>query len=284
MRSILAIFCIIFTTNAFGKNLRDSVGVESDNGKQIILHKVAPKETYYSIARIYQIAPKEVIAYNKIKVLQPGIIIKVPTHRPFSTQKETSATSSAQLIDYKVGHKETLFAISRRFNTTVDELKRINKMSGNHLAEGQIIKVPLGAANTPVAPPHPPADIRTASPIKSLMDSTDTDSASQDAVRLQPNRYGLTERTEHGAAVWIADDHLDSSKMLALHRTAPIGTVIKITNPMTGKSTFAKVVGKYTENEMTKDVIIVITKATADTLGALDKRFMVDIDYGMPND
>jgi rare lipoprotein A (peptidoglycan hydrolase) len=72
--------------------------------------------------------------------------------------------------------------------------------------------------------------------------------------------------------------------MLALHQTAPIGTVIKITNPMTGKSTFAKVVGKFTQNESSKDAIIVVNKATANLIGALDKRFQVTLIYGVPNE
>jgi rare lipoprotein A (peptidoglycan hydrolase) len=72
--------------------------------------------------------------------------------------------------------------------------------------------------------------------------------------------------------------------MLALHQTAPIGTVVKITNPMTGKSTFAKIVGKFTENESTKDVIIVVTKAAADLIGVLDKRFQATLVYGVPNE
>ena len=68
--------------------------------------------------------------------------------------------------------------------------------------------------------------------------------------------------------------------MLILHRTAPVGTIIQITNPMTNRSTFAKVVGKFTENETTKDVIIVMTKAVADAVGALDKRFFCTLTYG----
>jgi hypothetical protein len=57
-----------------------------------------------------------------------------------------------------------------------------------------------------------------------------------------------------------------------------------VTNTMTNKSTFAKVVGKFTENESTRDVLIVITKSTADLIGALDKRFQVNIVYGVPNE
>ncbi|MNI63762.1 hypothetical protein D3C73_1191620 [compost metagenome] len=98
-------------------------------------------------------------------------------------------------------------------------------------------------------------------------------------LRRDPSVYGLSQIEEKGTAVWIADQDLDGTKMLVLHRTAPVGRVIKITNPMTNRTTFAKVVGKFTENESTKDVIIVMTKAVADSLGALDKRFFCNLTY-----
>lgn len=68
-----------------------------------------------------------------------------------------------------------------------------------------------------------------------------------------------------------------------MHRTAPVGTIIKITNPNTNRTTFAKVVGSFTENETNKDAIVVMTKDVAESLGALDKRFYVNISYGSPN-
>ena len=112
------------------------------------------------------------------------------------------------------------------------------------------------------------------------VDSTD----SQSTLEIPKNRYGITEMNDKGIAVWIEDNNLDASKSFALHRTAPVGTIIKITNPMTNRSVFAKVVGSYSENATTKDVIIVLTKATADAIGALDKRFLVNITFGIPND
>jgi peptidoglycan endopeptidase LytF len=45
---------------------------------------------------------------------------------------------------------------------------------------------------------------------------------------------------EKGTAIWIADPDLDPTKMLVLHRTAPVGTIIKVTNPMSNRSAFAK--------------------------------------------
>ena len=111
-----------------------------------------------------------------------------------------------------------------------------------------------------------------------LKDSSNSDH------HLNANRFGLYEKNEKGVATWIDDASLDPNKKLVLHRTAPIGTVIKITNPMTNRTTFAKVVGRFTDNESTKDVIIVMTKNVADSLGALDKRIHVNISYGSPGE
>jgi rare lipoprotein A (peptidoglycan hydrolase) len=98
------------------------------------------------------------------------------------------------------------------------------------------------------------------------------------------NKYGLFEKNEKGVATWIDDASLDPNKKLILHRTAPIGTVMRITNPMNNRTTFAKVVGRFTDSESTKDAIIVMTKNVAEALGALDKRFHVNISYGTPNE
>jgi LysM repeat protein len=154
---------------------------------------------------------------------------------------------------------------------TTYQLKSFNNLTANELSVGQklIIKgeVPVVASSTEEQDEEPEP---TAS----------TTSIKDPKLKYAASRYGLTQVEEKGAAVWIEDPDLDAAKMLVLHRTANIGTVIKITNPMTKRSTFAKVVGKFTENETTKDVIIVITKAVADAVGALDKRFFCNINYG----
>ncbi len=296
MRSILAVLCILGTSHAFASAGRDSIGVENENGKQVVLHKVDTKENYYSISRLYNVHPRDVMNHNTQKVLHIGDIVKVPTGRDFQQAQRPATRPLPQqnnpvaqegLIDYKVGPKETLFAISRRFNIGVDEIKRINKLEGNNLHVGQIIKVrqttttsnPVAAAIGEQASQSP-----RVRPLEDYVKKDSTDSAASDNTKINANRYGVTQRAEKGVAVWISDSNLDSNKMLALHRSAPVGTVIRVTNPMTGKSTFAKVVGKFTENDTTRDVVIVLTKATADLLGALDRRFQVSLEYGVPNE
>ncbi|HEX8376784.1 MAG TPA: LysM peptidoglycan-binding domain-containing protein [Pedobacter sp.] len=275
MRFFLSVFCFLLSLGAIASTPIDSVGVENQNGNQVILHKVERKETYYSIARLYNVPPKTIISQNNNVALQIGLVIKVPTLRSYHPATNPAKTTNppaqnAEVIQYKVGPKEYLYSIARRFNTSVEELRKLNNLRSDNLSIGQIIKVPQGQTQTV------PAVIATA-PTETTLPPTEPEK-----VKIPTSRLGLSERTERGVAVWIADENLDGSKMLALHRTAPVGTVIKITNPMTERSTFVKVVGKFTENESTKDVIIVITKASADLLGVLDKRFQSTIDYGVP--
>ena len=290
---LISIGSLLFSISTFAAAPVDSIGVENLNGKKVIVHKVEAKESYYSISRKYNVNPQSTIRYNNNKSLQIGVLVKVPTDRASNTERvvnvavtnKSSQGDKTAIVEYKVGPKETFYSISRKFNTSVEAIKSINNITGNSLAAGQVLKIRYGTQTAEITPPTPVTIPKNMSDGR-RNDSTQIDSSinAGDRLRLPPARYGLREVDEHGVAFSISDESLDGGKMLALHQTAPIGTVVKVTNPMSGKSTFAKVVGKFTENESTKDVIIVITKATADMIGALDKRFQVNIVYGVPNE
>lgn len=384
---------VLITFGAFSAALQarpliDSVGVENQNGKKIILHKLEAKETYYAIARKYNVKPQAVIQFNNNVALHPGDIIKVPTDRPFlqaATQAQpqtNAAVEGGTVIQYKVAQHEYLFGIAKRFGTTVEDIKKLNNLKSDVLAPGQIISIHQGAGTQPqvaaeqppvkqapvqvqpkplmIAPPantqvQPPVSAvntgetgtviqykvtkreylysvakrfnTTVESIKQLNNLTEnglkpgmvlnirqgeapantivvqqanraTDTippAKRDTTNIASiadslnnkhatSRYGLFEKNEKGIATWMDDPSFDPNKKLILHRTAPIGTVVKITNPMTSRTTFAKVVGRFTDNESTRDVIIVMTKNVAESLGAIDKRFRVNISYGVPNE
>ena len=71
---------------------------------------------------------------------------------------------------------------------------------------------------------------------------------------------------------------MSSSDLYALHREAPVNSIISVTNPMTSRTAYVKVLGKipdfYEEN-----VVIVLSPAVANMLGALDPNFFVQVQY-----
>ncbi len=348
MKFNILLFAVTFSfisVSAHAKTLVDSVGVKNDDGKKVILFKVKPKDTYYSIGRRYHVKPAAIMKYNgsKKETLTIGAVVSVPTDIPYKKSKEKesekavketkkekkarlareakeekkkkyteetetptsdqqqsikqdtkqddevvkqpvkqSQEKSAPPLEYKVSPKETLYGIAKRFNTTVDNIKQQNNLTSNTLAPGQVLIIkPRSEAPQATTVVH--TDMHVAAKRDSTLVAPIKDSSTAER-HLNANRFGLYEKNERGVATWVDDAGLDPNKKLVLHRTAPIGTVIKITNPMTSRTTFAKVVGRLTENESTRDVIIVMTKNVADSLGALDKRFHVNISYGSPNE
>ena len=302
-----------FSTTLFANIPFDSVGVENINGKKVILHKLDPKDNFYSIGRRYNISPKLIIDYNRDAKMTIGEIIKVPTNQSFNEQQgtktasrpvqktpsatntESTAPTTPGTTQYKVSAGETLYAISRRFNTSVEDITKLNNLKSTALSAGQILLVrtsqpPVTPAqvNPPQAQQQQPEQHHQETPLakrdSTIVATTDSMDSSGHRVLSSATKYGLFEKNEKGVAVWIEDADLDANKKLILHRTAPIGTVIKITNPMTNRTTFAKVVGRINDNENTKDAVVVMTKSVAEALGALDKRFHVDLSYGSPNE
>lgn len=260
----------------------DSIGVENNQGKQVILHQLAPKETYYSLGRKYGVPAKDIMTFNQSKPLKIGNIVKIPTSRTFfsSEEKIEQVLTGASVVQetkntippdstftrYKVGAGETLYTIAKRFQVSVEQLIESNNLNGKTIQKDQLLKIPQSA---PTPKPVPEVEVAEEEPTSEP---------------LPTNRYGLRQISDRGIGVWMEGLNTEGGKMLALHKTAPIGTVIKITNPMTHRTTFAKVVGKYTDNSMTRDAVIVISKAAANQIGIIDKRFLVNISYGVPNE
>jgi len=459
--SLLISAFLLHSSASFAHSLADSIGVENYKGKKVILYKVEAKETYYSIARKYNVPYNTVMAFNDNQLLQPGAILKIPTQVAFTadatktnttlsgTTREAAPLSEGTGSMYTVKPKDNLNLIANNFGTTVEAIKQANGLQSINLQIGQVLRIPVSAEKSAVldaagetnmgnaaTPPrespqkpivrHYTAKIthkvksgetlggialkydtsvealkkwnklsssnlkigqalkvevkrtETIYPKKTPETNTITKSEEQVAKQVSPvnpnsvneiashgeiihtvvagetiyaiarkynlttyqiqtannlsgsdlkegqkliikgasaspvannnangvnggnetgntedietmvdpklrqpaSRFGLTRFDEKGKAMSIEDPDLDSTKMLVLHRTAPVGTIIRITNPLTNRSAFAKVVGKFTENENTKDVIIVITKAVADAVGALDKQFFCNINYG----
>lgn len=260
----------------------ESTAKPSDGGAT---HTVLRNETIFTIAKLYNTTAYQIRKLNNLpdNNISIGQALKVPggvateVMVPKEKQAETTAmpkpatavqpTANQDNIIHTVEDGETIYTIAKKYNVTAYQIRVANKMEDNNIKSAQKLIIP----KTP--------QTKYVNDTANIDKEADSTSIKDPKLRRDPSVYGLSQIEEKGAGVWISDADLDGTKMLVLHRTAPVGRVIKITNPMTNKTTFAKVVGKFTENESTKDVIIVMTKAVADSLGAIDKRFLCNITY-----
>src|SRR5687768_6056603 len=125
---------------------KDSIGIETINGQTFVIHKVDEKETLSGISRRYRTTVDAILQFNASdgSGLEIGQILKVPyTHK--------TVTTPAGGILHKVARKETVYAISRIYQVSTDEIKQWNKLPDNSLRIGQelIIKKSTAGAIRP---------------------------------------------------------------------------------------------------------------------------------------
>jgi LysM repeat protein len=244
----------------------------------VVVHRVAEKETLYSISRLYNVSVDELKKWNNLSdnalALGQALQIKpTQTITPAITQSERSGLQSGRTV-HTVTAKETLFSISRQYGVTVQQLRDWNNLSSEELKTGQVLFVAQhqNAPDTPaVQPPATPVAYgqtevivkpREAEPVITISESV----KDRDEVK----EAGLAELIEGTEG---------NRKYLALHRTAPVGTILKVRNEMNNREVFVRVAGKLPDTAFTNKLIIKISKSAYDRLGAIDPRFRVEVTY-----
>lgn len=114
-------------------------------GKGGSTHVVQPKETWYSIARHYKVPVNELINANPgIEILKIGMNVVIPG------VSEASKVITGGYAEHTVMPQETLYSLAKKYNTTVDELKRLNPSVADGLRVSQILMVPATHAKDDV--------------------------------------------------------------------------------------------------------------------------------------
>ena len=114
-------------------------------------HTVKRGETLLSVARRYKTTTTKLAAANDIRRtsrLRPGAMLMVPIS-PSSTMASRSRTSSeptrvasvARGASYRVRPGDTLSRIARQFDTSVENLKALNRLSSDSITAGDRLTV-----------------------------------------------------------------------------------------------------------------------------------------------
>ena len=101
-------------------------------------------DSLYSIARKYNTTVDEIKRLNNLSsnVLSIGQVLKIPS----SSESSNTGSGTGTTNTYVVKSGDSLYSIARKYNTTVDELKRLNNLSSNLLSIGQVLKIPSGSS------------------------------------------------------------------------------------------------------------------------------------------
>lgn len=319
---------VSFTSQA-NTALVDSVGTVIKNGKSFTIHKVAPKETIYALARQYKVPVAQIQQANPgVTALAVGQTIFVPgrdnssmTSVPATipattssvattTQANSSSTGSPGTSNpvsaapangmHTVTSKQTLFAVARLYNVSTSDLKKWNNLTSDNLKEGQTLIVAAPAAgnaavSTPTtntsnttsaepaatenevkAPTTPPAT----TPVRPVTRREENRPEANVKEERTETRYSETmSRVSESGLAELMDQKVEGNKYLALHKTAPVGTILQVRNTMNNQSVYVRVSGKLPEGTPNDKVIIKVSKRAYQKLAASDNKFRVEVNY-----
>lgn len=133
-KSLLA--CLVSLCSLVGFAQTDLV-VHSSGKGLYLNHTVSPKESFYSIGRLYNIPAKDIAASNSLDMnngLNVGQTLMIPLQASNFTQTANNGTP----VYYVVGEREGLYRVSLKNNgVLMANLRKWNKLSTDNISVGQ---------------------------------------------------------------------------------------------------------------------------------------------------
>ncbi|MEP0987742.1 LysM peptidoglycan-binding domain-containing protein [Ekhidna sp.] len=113
------------------------VDTKEERLKKVKIHTVAAGESLWSISQLYEVELDELLRWNELPdpdaiSIGQNIQVKAPIEE---------ASEGKNIISHTVQPGETVYAISRKYGMTVDEVMDLNGLSGFDLNVGQDLKV-----------------------------------------------------------------------------------------------------------------------------------------------
>lgn len=224
------------------------------------VHTVEASQTLFSIARQYTIPVENLRKWNNLssdnlKVGQELILEEPEQISQAARQETTQPAKDAEKPKEKEQSKK--------------ERKRQEEAEAKNRAETVITETEKSQPAEPVAE----AESKPA----------DNGSVRKEEKAEKPESYtiantsGYVKKVESGLAEVIESG--SSDMFLALHRTAPVGTIMQVRNQMNDLSVFVKVIGKLPDTGANDKVIVKLSKKAYERLAAIDKRFRVELSY-----
>lgn len=266
------------------------LGNDLSVGQSLIVKEIDPaqKTTVASVnnaaASVSQSAPQTVQkpteskpTVEQVKVVEQKAETPRTKPEPVKTQPEVNRLASqttqsmtpvapGEWISHTVKSGETLFSLSTQYGSSVEDLIKWNALSSNNLRSGQVIKVgraPEGPSTVPV--------IGTPKVVSSTAE-----------MKVEPtpeNTSGGFKNIKETGQAELIEGTGGHKKYLVLHRTAPVGSVIRVKNEENDLTIFARVVGTLPETGDNSKLIIKLSQAAYDQLKAVNPRFPVEILY-----
>lgn len=249
------------------------------------LSRVAVKNTPPASNKSIQQAVSDIITTTpsknaaptaKPQTLSVDVADKPATKAAPSDSTRTAAAAGNKKVQPKpikhhVAEGQTLYSIAKLYNQNITTLQTWNNLPDPSVKVGQDIIVdwimPTGEALVAVSNKPAPKP---------------TSVFERKYQSLAKDTLGLYRKiTQTGIATWFDDTgtSLSGGNMYAFHRTAPLRSIIQVTNPISKKTVHVMVIERLPNNINNENVMISLTKSAARKLGILDEKSIVESKY-----
>ena len=274
---ILFILFCLGITSAIGSPI-DSLGLKKDNNKTYIVYKVENKQPLHSILKHFNLSLTEFKQINpEVNIpINAGEIIFIPIHylddatnaliAPAKPLEKVVAKKQEEIKPTETGihvvsAKQSLLTIANLYKVTMADIRKWNNLTSDVLKEGQRLLVE--------APKNLVID-------KSTLLGSKNDKGVEELKSDTKESDGLKKTIETGIAELIEVPD-NSGKYLALHKSAPIGTLVLVKNLANNQSIWVKVIGRLPNSD--GKLIIKLSPKAFERLNAVDKRIRAEISY-----
>ena len=288
----------------------DKIWVETTKKSEYhYVHKMEKGHSLYALSKVFSVSLIDIYKINNIKdasAIDLGQEIKIPLKDDYLFKGSTlNGLLYGHYIPvyYQTKPKDNLFRISRiYFDQPIEDLKKRNNLTSNNLELSQNILIgwlPIDSAEPRIQEDEFEEDLSE----DELEDKVDYDLMKDQLIVNQINSgndsllsitlespigfnksllgdlpYATTMKEIKRSEVANWDKTMpDNGTVYVLHKDAIIDSYIEMYNPNLKRSVRAKVIGRIPYGAYTKSVCLVLSPRTAKQLGALDKRFKVEI-------
>lgn len=260
-------------------SFKDSVylGVMGEK-KVYLIHRMKPAQTLKGLEKYYSISAGDITFMNpsikNMNVIPVGHPVKIPLPVKAIMMEDNETTKVRWKVIpllYKVKKGDTVFRIAKKyFDMPIETLMKRNNLENYSLELGKVLHI--GWMDVKGIKPG----LRTYTGLNAELRAINRKLKKRFIADAQGKKKKLVKK--RGIAKWNRNSSRDV-KLYALHRTAPIGTVIKVYAPSAKRTLYVKVMGKMSKNVYLPDEILYLSPSAAKALGGVNERLRVDLTY-----
>jgi LysM repeat protein len=235
------------------------------------MHRVKNGQSLFALSQFYNLSVGDLQAANGLTEpsVKSGQVLRLPIHPKVIVKKRPEPKKMGEFVPvyYRVREKETLYKIGKEyFRTPVDTLMQRNRLKNEAVATGKVLLVgwfPKAGV---------PEDIQNGFHSEAQKNYLELKN------KFELEKAGKKVVVQEGAAVWQKEDRkANDAAFLARFESAPVGSILEVSNPGMGATVYVKVVAPMPRDAKTGNAIIWLSPAAAKALGARDEKFYVKI-------